>query len=388
MKSKPLAIYIHIPFCIRKCLYCDFLSFAVGSSPDRGWENRKKEYFKALKREIEHYAEILPEYEIVSVFFGGGTPSVVSERDIADICMALKTAWKFKEDAEVTLEANPGTVNSEKFKVYKDIGINRISFGLQSAHDDELKRLGRIHTFSAFLESYDMARQSGFENINIDLMSGLPGQTVNAWKDTVKKVAVLEPEHISAYGLIIEDGTPFGKMYGEGGQGVTPLPSEEDEREMYHITKSILDQYGYHRYEISNYAKTGYECGHNLVYWHRGDYLGLGLGASSCVSDIRWNNTSVFEKYISPETVDFGAEKETLSDKDQMFETFMLGLRLAEGVDLKGFAEKFDVDPLKKYGSLFKKYEGEGLLELKKGCAILTPKGFDLADHVILGFME
>ena len=385
---KPLAIYIHIPFCVRKCLYCDFLSFAVGSPEKPEANEKKKEYFKALKREISYYAEKQPGYEIVSVFFGGGTPSVVNADDIADICDALKTVWNFRSDAEVTLEANPGTVTPDKFRIYKECGINRISFGLQSVHDDELKRLGRIHTYDDFLESYGTARESGFDNINIDLMSGLPGQTVGSFTDTLNTVALLDPEHISAYSLIIEDGTPFGEMYGDSKKTKALLPSEDDDREMYHKTASVLERYGYHRYEISNYAKTGRECRHNLVYWHRGDYIGLGLGASSCVSDIRWSNTEIFETYICPKTVAFGVQKEELSVEDQMFETFMLGLRLAEGVGLKGFAEKFGVDPLEKYDSLFKKYEKEGLLELKKGSAILTPKGFDLADHVILGFME
>ena len=323
----PLELYVHIPFCIRKCQYCDFLS---GPSD----EETKDRYIEALLKEIRA-AEHTEDYEIVSVFIGGGTPSALKAEAIASIMRTLQEQFFFCEDAEVTIEANPGTVDLEKLTIYRNVGINRLSLGLQSTDAEELKLLGRIHSYEEFLKSYEWAREAGFSNINIDLMFAIPGQTGEAWRQHLYQVAELNPEHISAYSLIIEEGTPFWKLYGDdrsgeadvegiiadGGAGqqgkaaipalpdedsreidsglvmkektgLPALPDEDSEREMYHLTKRILAERGYEQYEVSNYARKGFECRHNLMYWRRKDYLGLGLGAASMEGDRRYSNTT------------------------------------------------------------------------------------------------
>lgn len=266
-KMKELELYIHIPFCIQKCRYCDFLS---GPADDAS----KYRYTKALIREIESLPEGR-ESIITTVFFGGGTPSVLPGEWTARILETLKKRFSFAADAEITTEANPGTVDKEKLRIWRESGINRISFGCQSSFHEELQMLGRIHTWEDFLESYALARESGFDNINIDLMSGLPGQKLKTWETTLHRAAELKPEHISAYSLIVEEGTPFASMN-------LDLPDEDTERMMYSRTREILAGYGYGRYEISNYALQGRECRHNIGYWIRTPYIGLGLGASSC----------------------------------------------------------------------------------------------------------
>lgn len=299
-KKRELEIYIHIPFCVKKCAYCDFLSGPAGKA-------EQKAYVEALQKEIASFGGMevmsseganagnckgqeggkLPEYMVVSVFFGGGTPSILNADWIGKILTLLKKRFEFREDVEITIECNPGTADRKKLKAYREYGINRISFGLQSADNEELQLLGRIHTWEQFLEIYQEARAAGFSNINVDLMSSLPGQSRASWKKTLEKVLALEPEHISAYSLIIEEGTPFYEKYEEDArlreEGEVPkyLPSEEEEREMYRLTEEMLLGAGMHRYEISNYAKEGYECRHNIGYWIGTEYVGFGLGASS-----------------------------------------------------------------------------------------------------------
>ena len=272
-----LELYIHIPFCVQKCAYCDFLSAPANDAA-------KAEYVDALKKEIQRYREVASSYQVSSVFVGGGTPSILSCEQMGEIFKMLRQVFTIDRDAEITIEANPGTVTEEKLEGWKQAGINRISFGLQSVNNEELKMLGRIHTYEEFRESYDMARQAGFDNINIDLISAIPGQTVKSWEHTLRTVAELHPEHISAYSLIIEEGTRFYQWYGKGQtdqEKYPPLPDEDAERQMYERTEGILEEYGFHRYEISNYAREGKECRHNLGYWSRVEYLGIGLGASS-----------------------------------------------------------------------------------------------------------
>lgn len=276
---RKLEIYIHIPFCVRKCAYCDFLSAPAG-------RDTQKQYVCALKQEIQEFP-YKKEYEVSSVFFGGGTPSVLPGEEIAEIMALLKEKFVFAEDAEISLECNPGTADEQKLRIYRDCGINRLSFGLQSADNTELKLLGRIHTWEEFLATYETARRAGFKNINVDLMSALPGQTADSWKETLRKIIALNPEHISAYSLIIEEGTLFYEKYEEdtrkreAGEQPEFLPSEDEEREMYRLTEELLEEAGMHRYEISNYAKPGYECRHNIGYWDGTEYAGFGLGASS-----------------------------------------------------------------------------------------------------------
>ena len=282
-KRKPLELYVHIPFCIRKCAYCDFVS-------GPGTKAMQKEYEEALLAEIDA-AEETAEREVISVFFGGGTPSAVDAGMLARVMEKLRSKYVFSEDAEITLEANPGTLDAEKLKCYRKSGFNRISIGCQSVHDEELKRLGRIHTFAEFQESFALARDAGFANINVDLMSGLPEQSEEKWEESLRTIAELSPEHISAYSLIVEPGTPFAEQK-------LDLPDEDTEREMYARTAEILAEYGFFQYEISNYAKPGYECRHNIVYWTMDEYIGLGIGAASFFNGRRYSNTLDMKQYI------------------------------------------------------------------------------------------
>ncbi len=266
---RALSIYIHIPFCVRKCLYCDFLSMADRTAADM------ESYVNLLRHEITLEAVKYKEHQVISVFWGGGTPSLLTAKAVDSVMGTLARCYHVAEDAEVTIEANPGTVTSEKMRGYITAGMNRISIGLQSADDRELKRIGRIHDYRTFLETYRLAREAGFRNINIDLMAALPGQSVASYRETLRRVTALLPEHISAYSLILEEGTPLYERRGD-----YCFPTEEEDREMYLLTDACLSDCGYHRYEISNYAREGYECRHNKVYWQRGDYAGFGLGAA------------------------------------------------------------------------------------------------------------
>ena len=291
--SKHLEIYIHIPFCVKKCDYCDFLS-------DRADCKTKEEYVDALIKEIELSKNILNGYEVDSIFFGGGTPSILESHLFEGIMNAVKKYANINENAEITIECNPGTLTRKKLEVYKKTGVNRLSIGLQSANDDELKSIGRIHTWQEFLDNYRIARECGFDNINIDLMSALPGQTISSYKETLEKVVALNPEHISAYSLIVEEGTIMYDRVNEAAlQGKDILPDEDTEREMYYMTKNILEENGYHRYEISNYSKEGMECRHNVGYWQRKNYIGFGIGAASLLENERYNNISDLNKYIA-----------------------------------------------------------------------------------------
>ena len=382
---KKLSVYIHIPYCVRKCAYCDFLSFPCGSP--YGIEHSLKGYIKALKRELSEAASVYPGYMIDTVFFGGGTPSLPDASYIADIMDALRSLFPFTDEAECSIESNPGTVNREKLDIYLQSGLNRISFGLQSVHEKELKLLGRIHSYEDFERSLDAAIAAGFVNINADLMSALPGQDVSAWEECLEKTgAVKELTHISAYSLILEEGTPFFERYDENS-----LPSEEEDRAMYHAVPRILSAYGYSRYEVSNYAKSGYECRHNLAYWRRNDYLGVGLGAASCMGGIRRSNVRDMDAYIKAETCgEHGAEymdlicaeKEVLMPEDERLEMIMLGLRLTEGFSAEQLFSFADEELKKRYTEKFKELTAEGLINVRSGRVMLTDAGFDLADHV------
>ena len=338
--KRDLEIYIHIPFCIKKCAYCDFLS-------GPGNEEAIDRYVKALLDEIRGISETdIPLSffgDVTSVFFGGGTPSVLTGEQLKKIMDTLRTNFSVAADAEITIEANPGTVTKEKLSIYSEIGINRISFGLQSTNNEELKLLGRIHTYEEFLESYKMARECGFHNINVDLISAIPRQTVESWEQSLKEIVKLNPEHISAYSLIIEEGTLFAKVYGEGTSKEEELPTEDEERLMYQRTEEILNDAGYHRYEISNYAKEGKECKHNLGYWERKDYLGLGLGASSLIDNVRFKNTDDMETYIrfASNPFQMREDEEKLSKEAQMEEFVFLGLRKMKGISIKEFEVTF-----------------------------------------------
>ena len=378
---KELEIYIHIPFCVRKCAYCDFLS---GPSD----EADRELYVKLLCDEIEACKGKTEEYQVSTVFFGGGTPSVLSGKQIERIMQSLRENLQFRWDAEITLEANPGTVSEEKLHSYKKAGINRLSIGLQSVHDEELKLLGRIHTYSEFLTTYHMARKCGFQNINIDLISAIPGQTVESWCETLQTVLALAPEHISAYSLIIEPRTPFYDMYGEDSgenTGQIKLPSEDDERIMYWKTKEILAEAGYARYEISNYAKPGFECRHNIGYWQRTPYLGFGTGAATLFEEKRYTNPPDIETYrISFDNKFHG---EMLSREEQMEEFMFLGLRMMRGISKTAFHEMFGKEIENVYGEQICKLKDIKLLEEKADRIYLTEKGIDVSNAVFVEFM-
>ena len=418
-----LELYIHIPFCVRKCAYCDFLSFPSG-------EEERERYVERLTEEIEEAGAVSEGYVATAIFFGGGTPSVLTPKQTERILNAVKKSFYVAEDAEITTEVNPGTADREKLEAWRQAGINRLSFGLQSTENRELQYLGRIHTMEDFLESYRAAREAGFENINIDLMSALPGQTVSSWEKTLRTVVSLQPEHISAYSLIIEEGTPFCHMFGEDGDaaeekkrrqslGIPELPDEDAERRMYYDTERILGEAGYHRYEISNYAKPGYECRHNKGYWTGTEYLGLGLGASSYINIRREkgeaakisasgkesgdrrqlerrSNVRDFKTYLSLTRDDFRAgrqieERELLTNQAMMEEFMFLGLRLTEGISEMEFFRRFSCALETVYGDVLEKLAGQELMERyeREGAAFwrLTKRGIDVSNCVLAEFL-
>ncbi len=436
-KEQPqrLGIYIHIPFCVKKCGYCDFLSFPA----EEAW---KEHYVKALCQEIQAgvpdwskhvdaFGGLKSEDElgipqivhaqarVSTIFFGGGTPSLLTGEQIGQVINQIRQEYPVAEDAEITMEANPGTLTAESLRAYRQAGINRLSIGLQSAQNEELRLLGRIHTWEEFFKNFRAARKASFENINIDLMSALPGQTLASWEDTLKKVLDLQPEHISAYSLILEEGTPFYQLYGGKGKG-SPLldslllPDEETERRMYEVTEEYCRQAGLYRYEISNYARPGYECRHNCSYWQRIPYLGFGLGASSFWGEVRWRNQTDMIKYLRcwmPEEVDTvkelrrietipiesncekeeaaGAwqEIEPLSPLDQMAETMFLGLRMMEGIGEAEFYQHFGQSMEQVYGKVLGKQEQLGLLERRDGRVRLTKYGIDVSNQVFWEYL-
>ncbi len=382
--KQQLGLYVHIPFCERKCLYCDFLS---GPSTNE----QKKRYVEAVKLEINQSIYDKKDYEVVSIFFGGGTPSSIDPNDLVSILDALCEKFDVKDRAciEITIESNPGTLSKEKLSVYKKAGINRISMGLQSTHNEELKLLGRIHTYEEFLENYKATKEAGFHNINIDLMSALPKQTKAAYEQTLDRILELRPTHISAYSLIIEEGTPFYNLYGEGKPIEDALPSEEEDREMYHLTKKKLKEHGYHRYEISNYALDGKECIHNSLYWTGTQYLGFGVGASSYIEATRYHNVEDTNEYI--EAVkgqkEVRRDMEKLSKNEQMEEFMFLGLRLVRGVSKSEFEQRFGTTMESVYGEVLIKHKEEGLLQEAGDRVSLTEDGLDVSNYVMSDFL-
>ena len=380
---QPLELYIHIPFCVKKCAYCDFLSGPAG-------EKEKEEYVKMLVDEIRNCPDTVQNYRVISIFFGGGTPSLLTGEQIGRLMDTVREIFTLDEDAEITMEMNPGTVTEEKLRKYRQAGVNRLSIGLQSVNDEELRLLGRIHTYEEFREAYHLARANGFSNINVDLISAIPGQTVESWRRTLEQVMALSPEHISAYSLILEEGTTFYKKYVEDEAKEGPkLPDEDAEREMYHRTREFLKDRGYERYEISNYAKGGRECRHNKGYWQRIDYLGLGLGASSLLEHMRFFNTADMKEYIGnsafPDKI--RQNMESLTDADELAEFMFLGLRMTEGVSMEAFAEYFGKNMENVYGEVLKKHLEIGMLEQKGDRIYLSRKGIHVSNGVMAEFL-
>ncbi|MGN0369372.1 MAG: radical SAM family heme chaperone HemW [Butyrivibrio sp.] len=392
MPQKDLGVYIHIPFCVSKCIYCDFLSAPSDDST-------KERYVKALLEEIKEFAALHGDnYIVKSVFFGGGTPSVLKGGYIYEITECLRHNFSFDKECEITIECNPGTVDDTKLHLYRECGINRLSFGLQSTDNRELKMLGRIHTYEDFLKSLELSKKAGFTNINADLMSALPCQTIDSWERTLREVASLGIPHISAYSLIIEENTPLCDMVKAGKELF--WPSEDEERDMYYATKEILESFGMERYEISNYAQKGYECIHNIRYWTRGDYAGFGIGAASFIKGMRYSNTRDIKEYINVLS-DTGTnslnhtgqikvphyEEEYVSREDAMAEFMFLGLRMSKGVNYDTFRNEFGVEPEKIYQKEIDKLVSDGLLERKGKTLKLTPKGVDVSNIVFAEFL-
>lgn len=368
---KKLGIYIHIPFCKRKCAYCDFISFS----------NKTKlieKYIKALKTEIEKCKINKGNYIVKTIYIGGGTPSFIESKYIVEILNNIKKKFNISEEAEITIEINPGTVDEQKLKDYYNSGINRISFGLQSTRSELLKLLGRIHSYSSFLEGYNLARKIGFKNINVDLMIGLPVQTLEDVKKDLERIIELKPEHISVYSLIVEKET---KIEEKIKNKELYLPSEELERKMYWAVKKKLEEAGYVHYEISNFAKLGNESKHNLSCWNQEEYLGFGIAAHSYVDNIRYSNTIDFEEYFDfPENSKIIQEKQTQEDKQKEF--MLLGLRKIEGIKISDFKNKFIDNPIYLYRESLNKLVTQGLIEIDIDSIKLTNRGIDLANLV------
>lgn len=433
--KEELSLYIHIPFCVRKCGYCDFLSAPAD-------EKARDRYVQALLMEIERYQGTeTADRRIRTLYIGGGTPSTLSVKQLECIIQKIKCTFNICDDIEASMEINPGTASKEKCRALYQMGINRLSIGLQSTNDKELKTLGRIYSYEDFLNTYTWCREAGFQNINVDLMAALPYQTVESYTSGLRKIIRLAPEHISAYSLILEEGTSFYQKYNSG---CYPLPDEEQERLMYRETEQILAQAGYERYEISNYAKKGYACRHNLVYWQGGDYLGLGLGSSSYMDGVRFHNTTDFDTYVNQYTNEdriagrkdehmqgqkktqiagsfaeqdiqlrcrkYVEDREELSMQAKMEEFMFLGLRVMAGVSGTEFEKRFGKTMEDVYGDVLRKHEEEGLLRIERGEArkedrkeasaaepaegktniervMLTTKGVDVSNYVFADFL-
>ena len=382
MNQKELELYVHIPFCVKKCSYCDFLSAPAT-------EQTKEAYMAALFAEIGGRAKDYKDRIVTSVFIGGGTPSLLSGDSIRQLMEHIREGFALAPDAEITMEVNPGTVTAEKLTAFYEAGINRLSIGMQSAQEQELKILGRIHDFDGFCQVYREAVEAGFTNINVDVMSGLPGQTLASYKDTLEKVLRLEPmpQHISAYSLIVEEGTPFAAM---ADRGELPLPEEDTERAMYEETIEVLAGYGFHRYEISNYALDGYECRHNVGYWIRRDYLGFGIGAASLIDNVRFQNGRDLNAYLA-HPLACREEQQSLTTQEQMEETMFLGLRLIRGVSYPEFARCYGQTLEEVYGEVIARNEADGLLTVREDETgrrlMLTGRGLDVSNYVMAQFL-
>ena len=368
---KKVALYVHIPFCKQKCLYCDFPSYSHK-------EELMDEYVKALNKEILSKTK---KYKIESLFIGGGTPSYLSDENLK-ILLDTINKLDFVENAEKTMECNPGTVNKEKLEIIFNGGINRISFGLQSTNNEILKKIGRIHTYEEFKENYILARKIGFKNINIDMMFGLPNQSLNIWLESLKEVIELNPEHISSYSLIIEEKTPFYSLFNKD---LLDLPSEEEERAMYEKGRDFLEFKGYNQYEISNYAKDNKECFHNKIYWQCKEYIGVGVSSSSYIDGKRIKNIDNIKEYIKNINENNSIIDEELenTEKDKIEEFMFMGLRMIKGIEEKEFENRFGKKIDELYKEVIEKHIKNGLLIREDGRIFLSKKGIELSNMVM-----
>lgn len=385
MEEKEIGLYVHIPFCKSKCLYCDFVSFANKN-------DMIERYAECVKKEIIQYATenktmsehgLEPKFIVKTIYIGGGTPSYIDEDYIVQIMETIKHNFEVKEDAEITIEVNPGTASKDKLEAYKKCGINRLSIGLQSTQNKILKNIGRIHTYEEFIITYAHAREAKFKNINVDLMINLPGQTLEDVKDSIKRIINLKPEHISVYSLIVEDNTPIKTLLE---MHCLELASDEVERQMYWYVKETLEKHKYHQYEISNFAKEGHESKHNMDCWNQKEYIGVGLNASSFSDNKRYSNISALEQYITNiEQNEMNKNlilEETLNEESKMNEYMMLGLRKIAGVNIQEFKNTFNVNPIVRFCKPLEKLTKEGLVQIDENSIKLTNKGIDLANLV------
>lgn len=373
-----ISLYIHIPFCAQKCLYCDFPSFARK-------DHLRKDYIEALNKEIISLREKHNNLEINTIFIGGGTPSVLEANELE--CLLKEVAkLNMAKDIEYSMECNPGNLTEEKLEVMKKYGVNRISMGLQAKQDNLLKGLGRIHNYKTFKENFLLAKKVGFNNINVDLMFGLPNQRLNEWEETLREIISLEPAHISAYSLIIEEGTAFYNLYEND---KLKLPTEEEERKMYHLAKKILEENGFNQYEISNYAKEGKECRHNLAYWNMDNWIGVGSAAASYINGKRIKNISSVEEYINSIKDKGEAVEEIInnSKNDNMEEFMFMGLRKINGIDENEFKNRFSMNINDVYGEILNKYIGKGLLIRESGRIFLSEKGIEISNVIMADFL-
>ena len=376
-----LGLYVHVPFCAQKCNYCDFNSYKIEE------KNQKKDYLISIKKEMELYKEEFKNKEFTSVFLGGGTPSILTPEELTILIENIYSNFNIKRDAEITMECNPGTLNKVKLKAIKSLGINRLSMGLQVTQDHHLKYIGRIHTYEQFEKNYKDAIEVGIDNINVDLMYSLPNQSFDEWKETLNKIINLNPSHISAYSLILEEGTKFYDMYLNK---EFELNDEEVDISIYNYTIDTLYKNGYHQYEISNYAKEGYECKHNIVYWKCDNYLGLGPGASGYINNYRYSNICDINEYnkcleYNKKPIE---EKNVLSKKDEMEEFIFMGLRMNEGINLDEFYEKFNVNFKHKYNNILDKLKNLNLIIEQNNNIALTQRGRELSNTVFIEFID
>ncbi|MDK0536700.1 radical SAM family heme chaperone HemW [Clostridium perfringens] len=373
-----ISLYIHIPFCAQKCLYCDFPSFARK-------DHLRKAYIEALNKEIINLREKHDNLEINTIFIGGGTPSVLESNELE--CLLKEIAkLNMAKDIEYSMECNPGNLTEEKLEVMKKYGVNRISMGVQAKQDNLLKGLGRIHNYKTFKENFLLAKNVGFNNINVDLMFGLPNQRLNEWEETLREIISLEPAHISAYSLIIEEGTAFYNLYEND---KLKLPTEEEERKMYHLAKEILEENGFNQYEISNYAKEGKECRHNLAYWNMDNWIGVGSASASYINGKRIKNISSVEEYINSINERGEAVEEIInnSKNDNMEEFMFMGLRKINGIDENEFKKRFGMNINDVYGEILNKYIDEGLLIRESGRIFLSEKGIEISNVIMADFL-
>lgn len=369
-----IGIYVHIPFCVKKCYYCDFVSYS------NSFEMQEK-YVEKIIEEIEYNKDVLSNNKITTIYIGGGTPSSIKSKYIKEIlkCIYKVANIENKDDMEITIEVNPGTATKEKLQMYKDCGINRISIGLQSTNNELLKQIGRIHNYEQFLDTYNWAKEVGFQNINIDLMLGIPNQKIQDLKDSLEKIVKLHPKHISVYSLIVEEGTPIEKMINSG---KLQLPDEDEERNEYHYTKNFLELNGYKHYEISNFAIPGYESKHNTNCWKQKSYIGFGVAAHSYLNNVRYSNTNDIKEYIIKPSKNIKTIHEKQTIEDMKKEYMLLGLRKLEGVKISEFKLKFGENPIYLFKNELEKLCKQDLIEVDLDNIKLTNKGLDFANLV------